>query len=714
MLRRLVLAGSLAVLAAAAPAAAHEPSASPASVRALEEELLGSAHATEHADQRALARRYARQARRDAERPRQAPLEADNSLVAPTRGGFWSEPVRLPVVAINATLMRTGRVLVFAYPWRPHRTDPETGEKLSDANRAVAYVFDPATGRSRRIDPPVDPDTGKPANIFCAGTSTLPDGRVLVVGGNVGDPTETQNKGLNTVFTFDPATEAWETHERTRQGRWYPSQLEMADGRTVILGGIPKPGDFDWSPNREYRLNTDIEIFDPLTGDVQRLESLSADEAPGNPPLLGQYPHLWWMPGGHALVAGPRRSDTWRLHPPARGADDATWTDLPDMPIHREWAPGVLLPGSTRVMLFGGADRDDHATAGYYPANGSTTVFDDAAPERGWYDGPDMRVERAFHNAVQLPDGDVAIVGGGFGEDPSRENYRWEFRDAQRRVELFDPGTGRFTLGNAQAEGRAYHSSALLLPDGRVLSAGDDINGPGGPGTGVRRDTAELWSPPYLFEDRCEPRARPILASAPAAVAYGAEFFAGARGRIAAATLVAPGADTHNTDMSQRVVPLAAPVAQAGGVRLRAPETPDLAPPGYYMLFLLDERGTPSVARFVHLGGTDEGLAGTVPAAPLPDACAPVEVDLDSGTPGRAAVGVRVTVTRGARVVLSGHGIRRARATFARPGTKTVRLRLGPGARRRLAKGRAVTVRAVARARAGAPARASARIRATR
>lgn len=718
MVRRVALLGSLAALVLTTPAPGHErygsfPTLKAAAgggsgaqkverrVRRIETSLIGRAHAAQHARQRAAGRQAA-----DAPRERLTP---DNDLVRADRGGQWSAGIPLPIVAINATLMHTGKVLIFAYPWRPGRPDPDTGATLVDSGRADAYVFDPVTGRSRFVPPPIDPDTGKPANIFCAGTSTLPDGRVLVVGGNVGDPTATQNQGLNTVFSFDPASESWQTHERTRQGRWYPSQLSMADGRTLILGGIPKRGDPDWAPPTEYRLNADVEIFDPATGDVDRIENFRADERDGHPPLPGQYPHLFWMPGGHALVAGPRTSDTWSFVPPATGVEDAEWTDLPDLPIHREWAPAVLFAGTSRVMLFGGANRDDHAASGYYPANGSTTSFDDEQPWNGWRDGADMRVERAFHNAVQMPDGRVAIIGGGFGEDPSQEHYRWGFRDAQRRAEIYDPAADTFTLGNAQAEGRTYHSTALLLPDGRVMSSGDDINGPTGPDSGVRTDTAEIWSPPYLYEDRCEARDRPVLRSAPAAIAYGSTFTAGVRGGVARAVLVAPGADTHNTDMSQRVVELDPPIRIADTVSLRAPANPDLAPPGFYMLFVLDGRGTPSVARFVHLGGAEPGLAADVAPTPAAEACDPLALRLRTArvTPS-GRLSVRVKVTRSATVKVTASGATRARTVrLTRGQARRVTLRL----RRRVLERPRTQVRAMARPRSGPKARATLRVR---
>ena len=154
------------------------------------------------------------------------------------------------------------------------------------------------------------------------------------------------------------------------------------------------------------------------------------------------------------------------------------------------------------------------------------------------------------------------------------------------------PDGDGWRLGPAQAEERTYHSTAVLLPDGRVFSAGDEHH-PNG-----RTDTAELYSPPYLFRGR-----RPKVESAPESLRWGDEF--GVRTKrddVRDVALVAPGATTHAVDMNQRRVPLKLTDRVSGkGVNVRAPGGPDLAPPGYYMLFGLDRHGVPSVARWVRL-----------------------------------------------------------------------------------------------------------------
>ena len=111
-----------------------------------------------------------------------------------------------------------------------------------------------------------------------------------------------------------------------------------------------------------------------------------------------------------------------------------------------------------------------------------------------------------------LPDGSMVTVGGGVGIQRRRPVGRRSRR--RRQVELWNPATGNWTLGPAQAENRAYHSTALLLPDGRVISAGDDVQRRHRPD-----DTAEIYEPPYLFKG-----ARPTISSAPPTERVGDSF----------------------------------------------------------------------------------------------------------------------------------------------------------------------------------------------
>jgi PKD repeat protein len=328
------------------------------------------------------------------------------------------------------------------------------------------------------------------------------------------------------------------------------------------------------------------------------------------------------MPGSHAVrnrrssargnaLGAPdreRRSDypqPLTYHFASSGSGAFSWEQAPDLTIRRTWASGVLMAGgtegSTRVALIGGADYEALLDTGTSTPLASTETFDEQNPDAGWLPGPSLNVPRAHQNTVLLPDGSMATVGGGYGILDG--NRRTGDPALHRQIELYDRASDSWRLGPAQDELRTYHSTALLLPDARVLSAGDDVNG------GSTSDTGEIYEPPYLFKG-----ARPTIDSAPSAIGHGSTFAVTTHDHVAKAVLIAPGAATHANDMNQRYVSLKLSQRPAGdGVDLVAPPNPNIAPPGYYMLLLLSDDGVPSVAKFVRL---------TIPPKP-----ATIEVD---------------------------------------------------------------------------------------
>ena len=370
-------------------------------------------------------------------------------------------------------------------------------------------MWDPVSGVHTRVDPPLwrDPADGqlKPANIWCAGQSFTADGRLVVVGGNAAFSSDTGDfKGLNKVYTFDPFSEPWVEQPDMRHGRWYPSTVRLADGRMPILSGLDESGVYPTN------FNTEVELFTPSAELDGRgtVALVGGRGGAGQPPSGGNYPHMFAMPSGRMLIAGPFPGDSWFLNPP--GASSFTWQDAPNLPRDRLWGTAVLLPGgpggSTRVMGLGGSSPATITSTTTDLAVPSTEVFDESAAGAGWQPAPAMKVGRGHHNTVLLPDGSMATVGGGVG---IRNGDQWEADEAQKQIELWDPATGNWRLGPAQAENRAYHSIAMLLPDGRVISAGDDVHG------GIDRDTAEIYEPPYLFKGRAQRSAPPRPRSAP-------------------------------------------------------------------------------------------------------------------------------------------------------------------------------------------------------
>ena len=164
-------------------------------------------------------------------------------------------------------------------------------------------------------------------------------------------------------------------------------------------------------------------------------------------------------------------------------------------------------------------------------------------------------------------------------------------RTGVHQAELWNPDTGVWSTLSANAVNRAYHAVSLLLPNGSVL------HGASGDATAPRETSHEIFLPPYLFKGR-----RPEIASVPPVVGYGQRFEVQTSyaGQVTRATLVRLGSVTHTIDQNTRFLPLPTTSGTAW-ITITAPENPNLAPPGHYMLFLLNRNGVPSEGKIIQL-----------------------------------------------------------------------------------------------------------------
>lgn len=633
--------------------------------------------------------------------------------------GLWGPLLSIPTTAIHAIVMPTGKVLFISQPKYPAETEWDGGN---------AHVWDPATNTFTAVPPPVvDWPTGpdRPANLWCAGQVQLADGRVLVVGGNLayasasGLGAGNGFKGGAWVMTFDPWTETWTRYQDMDHGRWYPSLVELPDGRVLILGGWDETGGVDNGGTNLPPLmvnNQDVEVFDPSAppgGKATTVVSRLPPGAPNQPKPwpnhegLSLYPHLFVLPstselgagGNKVLVAGPNRYDSAVID-----TDTWIWKDVVDTPDvgqprlseDRSWGTAWIAPsgvdGAKQVVLLGGSDADGATAPGpgqAQPPKATAEALDLDDPGAGWRLGafPSLNTGRSHFNTVLLPDGGIFASGGGYG----RRNDTL-YADPVYQSELLRPGGTAWRTVGSEADARTYHSVAVLLPDGRVASAGDDRDV--APSHILVKDrTAQIWSPPYLFAGP-----RPAVTFAPAAVRYGTTFRVAVQGdpsRIARAALVRPAAVTHAVDMAQRVISLDV-TAQADGITLNTPRDATVAPPGWYMLFVMDAEGVPSVASWVRVAADAPDApplpvtpppAGSAPAPPTAPAAAPFRVQrLAAALTGRGprltlAVRLQATGAASARITL----LRGRRAVAAR----TVPLRAGRVAATRIAVRRA-------------------------
>ncbi|HZI10118.1 MAG TPA: galactose oxidase-like domain-containing protein [Myxococcus sp.] len=379
-------------------------------------------------------------------------------------------------------------------------------------------------------------------NIFCAGHSYLADGRLLVTGGHIAS-----HVGLNDASLYDAFTNRWTRLPDMNDGRWYPTNTTLPNGDVMVLSGeVNGAGDINDIPQR----------FLAATGTWRTLTGARL--------IMPYYPRVFLAPNGRLFMAGPSRISRW-LDPGGAGA----WSTGPGSNFGgRSYGPAVYLDG--RVYLIGGGDPPT-ATVERIDLNEASPTWRYMAP---------MNIGRRQHNATLLPDGTVLVTGGSSGSG---------FDSASSPVytaELYDPAANRWTRLARNTVYRGYHATAVLLPDGRVLSAG-----------GRHKRTAEVFSPPYLFKG-----ARPIVSAAPATAAPGTSFTVSTpdAARISRVTLIALGSVTHAFDQNQRLLTLGF-TRGTGSVTIRAPASNTLAPPGYYQLFLVNDAGVPSVGRMLRI-----------------------------------------------------------------------------------------------------------------
>jgi hypothetical protein len=221
------------------------------------------------------------------------------------------------------------------------------------------------------------------------------------------------------------------------------------------------------------------------------------------------------------------------------------------------------------------------------PSAATAYVLDMNQPSPDWRQVASMAFPRTYATMVLLPDGNVFVEGGG------QTTAATDLSGAVLQAEIWSPSTETWTTVASMATPRLYHSTALLMPDGRVLVAGggrfNDASEP------TDQPSAEYYLPPYFFKGT-----RPAITSAPSAVQFGQTIFVQTpdAAQIASVALMRIGSVTHNFNTSQSYVPLTFQVV-TGGLNVQGPANGNLAPPGYYMLFIVNTNGVPSIASFV-------------------------------------------------------------------------------------------------------------------
>jgi Galactose oxidase-like, Early set domain len=411
-----------------------------------------------------------------------------------------------------------------------------------------------------------NPETGAftslsgPADFFCSGHALLPDGRLIVNGGHSGF----DNYGIKTTYLFDFALNRWTRGTDMQNGRWYPTTTSLANGEVLTISG----GDTAAATNHIPEVWQSNGTWRALTGGWRSVP---------------YYPMMFVAPDGRVLLVGPARQGAY-LNTAGTGA----WSTGPVSNFgDRDYGSAVMYDAG-KILLVGGNRDTPTSTAeviNLNPGGGGT-----------WRYVESMSVARRQLNATLLADGKVLVTGGsnaaGFNSAPTDSKVL--------TAEVWDPATERWSQWGRMSHQRLYHSTALLLLDGRVLSVGSGEP----PASGQIDDrSAEIFSPPYLFNADGTLATRPSISSVPVSVAYGQPFTVSTpdAASIAKVTWIRLSSVTHAFNMNQRMNLLGFSVASSSSLSVTAPLNGNYAPPGHYMLFIVNTKGVPSKGKVVRI-----------------------------------------------------------------------------------------------------------------
>lgn len=410
-------------------------------------------------------------------------------------------------------------------------------------------------------------------SLFCSGHSFLSNGQLLVAGG-----CHTDWDWIQYAFRFDPDTRHWQkTTGDMAYKRWYPTLVTLGnEKRVLVVGGRGAGVEIDIATTPAQ---SKIEIYDELTDTFSQV----------NMQIERNFPQLY--PGLHTLSGGEifYSRTGWGEAPENNSVLDLTtdvaylkfigntgqWISLQEKPQfhHREKGMSVLLVDpcatSAKVMIIGGV------------TGGNTSEIIRLSSLSPSWETPTFipgEVHRENVNAVLLPDGTVFVCGG--------------TNSANDPCALYDPEKASWSIMDNMHYRKQYHSFAILLPNCKVMATG-------GAKSSCRNGSRaiEVFSPPYLFRGH-----QPVIDNSPGTIHYGDRFSVQTQqsATIRKVVLVRPMAVTHQTDTEQRVIQMNF-TSSGNQLNVTAPmiEKRYLVPLGYYMLFIVDDRGVPSKAKFL-------------------------------------------------------------------------------------------------------------------
>jgi hypothetical protein len=383
-------------------------------------------------------------------------------------------------------------------------------------------------------------------------------------------------QGIRDAFEFDPVAERYIKVDPMNEARWYPTLTTLSDGRILSVSGLDDIGQLVPGKN---------EIFDPRTRKWTYTKKIRQ---------FPTYPALFLLQNGKLFYSGSNAGygpDDVGRDPGVWDVDTNAFTRLPGLSDAHlmETSGTVMLPPAQdeRFLVIGGGGVGESKLS-----SRKTRLIDLRAKHPRFTDGPSLEKGTRYPQSSILPDDTVLVSGGS-------QDYRGRSDSNILQARLYHPDTNTFERVADPLVGRNYHSGSILLPDGRVMFFGSDslYGDKANTKPGRFEQRIEIYTPPYLYHG-----ARPDLSGGPKTVARGASatFTSRHASAIRKLRLIRPSASTHVTDVDQRSV--AVDFTTSGDqVKVTVPKNRNLVQSGWYMLFAVDDQGTPSVAQWVRV-----------------------------------------------------------------------------------------------------------------
>lgn len=514
------------------------------------------------------------------------------------RKGRFGPKLPWPTVATHAAMLPDGRVMTF------HGLDP-VGKGQSDHYRdesrhasSQVFVWTPGTPThtQARYDNPT-------TDLFCTGYVLSANGKLYLAGGNLGYDYsaggDEQGFAAGHYHTniFDPVSNTWQRGPDMTQGRWYPSVINLPNEEMLIIGGNAD----QHNNNGIYDdLNFIPDVWNPFTNTLRRLTSASS-QGRG---IQHFYPWVHVAPNGQVFLSGSYKN-WYYLNTSGTGS----WSPILHISSYDRYYGSSVMYQPGRILALGGGWV---GFSGETPGGRTAQVIelDSSSQQISVRNVSPMAHRRTHLNATLMPDGRIFVNGG------NQDGTNFSNATAVYESEIWSPLTETFKPAAEAQCPRTYHSTALLLTDGTILTMGGGATGADDPPSAPECDknagnaqkvnqlNAEIYYPPYLFNADGSEARRPLIQTAPSELSYNQTFTLSTdipASAVQRVTLVALGAVTHAFNMGQRFNELNFSRSGPHTLSVTTPANARLATPGYYMLHVLDGRGVPSQGQIIRL-----------------------------------------------------------------------------------------------------------------